>query len=174
MRRARSGFTLLEVLAAVAILGVLYTVLMGVAMQGRQAEGLSRRRLEASLIADRQMAELELQMNGGTIPAIGEEEFDADPYRILLRVDPFELLIPGLEDERGELSPILSELTADGTSPLRVIQVIVSWLEAGVEHRVIRTTYGFDGTTLDPTQLPQQAPPGGQQTPPGGREEEAG
>ena len=38
-RRIDTGFTLLEVLAAVAILGIWFTVLANVAIQGLRAEG---------------------------------------------------------------------------------------------------------------------------------------
>ena len=37
MKRSETGFTLLEVLAAVALLGILYTTLAGVAIQGLRA-----------------------------------------------------------------------------------------------------------------------------------------
>lgn len=153
--RAAPGFTLLEVLAAVAILGVLYTVLMGVAIQGRMAEGMSRRRLEASLIADRQLAELEMQIDAGAVPELGESELDADPYTVLQRVEPFDLMIEGTENERGLLEPVLTGLTLDGASPLRQVEVIVSWIEGGQEHRVVRTSYAFATTALDANLLTQ-------------------
>jgi len=60
-RRGR-GFTLLEVLAAVAILAVWFILIAGTAMQGLRAEGISRRRLEAAMIADQAMAELRQQV----------------------------------------------------------------------------------------------------------------
>ena len=55
--RPRSGrrlqaFTMLEVLAAVSVLAIVYLVLANVAIEGLRAEGESMRRLEASLIAD--------------------------------------------------------------------------------------------------------------------------
>ena len=62
------GFTLLEVLAAVAILGILYVVLADVAMQGLLSEGRSRRRLEASLLADQALSDIEIEMASGGPP----------------------------------------------------------------------------------------------------------
>ena len=41
--RPPAGFTLIEVLGAVAVLAILYTVLAGVAIQAFRAEGESRR-----------------------------------------------------------------------------------------------------------------------------------
>ena len=55
---ARGGFTLIEVLAAVALLGILYAVLARVAIEGLRAEGDSERRLEASLLADERVNDL--------------------------------------------------------------------------------------------------------------------
>lgn len=158
MRRAERGFTLLEVLAAVAILGILYTTLVGVAMQGLQAEGTSRRRLEASLIADRQLAELDLQLDTGVVPPIGEEDTEQGDFRITLSVEPFDLVLPGLEDERGQNAPLLSDVTADKTTPLRVIRIVVSWPEGDVEQQVVRTTFGFDASTVDLNALAPQTP----------------
>jgi prepilin-type N-terminal cleavage/methylation domain-containing protein len=52
-RPAQNGFTLLEVLAAVAILSIWFIVIAGTSVQGLRAEGESRRRLEAGQMADR-------------------------------------------------------------------------------------------------------------------------
>ncbi len=60
--RSTPAFTLLEVLAAVAILGIVYVVLADVAMQGLFAEGRAKRRLEASLKADLHLSELEVEI----------------------------------------------------------------------------------------------------------------
>lgn len=161
MRRAERAFTLLEALAAVAILGVLYTMLIGVAMQGLRAEGTSKRRLEASLIADRELAELELQLDVGVVPPIGEEEVEAGDFRVRVAVRPFDLLLPELATPSGQPSPLLADLTSDRSSPLRVIEVRVAWLEADVEYEIVRSTFGFDANALDPSLLPElQSPPG--------------
>ena len=52
MRRSDPGFTLLEVMAAVAVVAIVFTTLARVANQGMQSQGISKRRLEASLLAD--------------------------------------------------------------------------------------------------------------------------
>ena len=77
MPRASSrqhAFTLLEVLAAVAILALVYTVLARVGIQGFRAEGGADRRLRASLLADDTVAEIEGQIEMGSTPTIGEKE----------------------------------------------------------------------------------------------------
>ena len=62
MRISDGGFTLIEVLGAVAILAILYTTLATVAIRGLRSEGESRRMLEASLLADWQLSEFELEL----------------------------------------------------------------------------------------------------------------
>ena len=57
MKRPTDGFTLLEVLAAVAILGIWFVVLASVGIQGLRAEGTNERRIRASLLADTILSE---------------------------------------------------------------------------------------------------------------------
>ena len=70
---ASLGFTLIEVLGAVAVLAILYTVLASVAIQALRAEGESRRRMEASLLIGEHMAALEAAIALGGVPDVGEE-----------------------------------------------------------------------------------------------------
>jgi prepilin-type N-terminal cleavage/methylation domain-containing protein len=63
--RHRRGFSLIEVLGAVAILGIWYVILASLAMQGMRLTGESQRRLRASLIADRILADFELMAAQG-------------------------------------------------------------------------------------------------------------
>ena len=65
MSRAERGLTLLEVLAAVALLGILYTALAATTSQGIWNEFESRQRLEASLLADEVLARIELDLRAG-------------------------------------------------------------------------------------------------------------
>ncbi len=80
--RARAAFTLLEVLAAIALLGVVFTALSRSAAVGVLSEGHSRRLLEASLLADTQLAELQLAALSGEVPEIGVKESDVDDFVI--------------------------------------------------------------------------------------------
>lgn len=89
MRRG-DGFTLLEVMAAVLVLGLLYTVLADTAMRGLRSEGVSRRRTEASLLADDRLSQLELELALGQVPKTGEEEETVEPYHIGVRVEPWD------------------------------------------------------------------------------------
>ncbi|HEX5066967.1 MAG TPA: type II secretion system protein [Myxococcota bacterium] len=102
----RDAFTLLEVMAAVLILGLLYAVLAEAAIRGLRSEGVSRRKVEASLIADRFLADLEAQLALGQIPKSGQEEQEVDVYRVGINVQPFDPTpildaIEKVEKERG-------------------------------------------------------------------------
>jgi prepilin-type N-terminal cleavage/methylation domain-containing protein len=84
------GFTLLEVMAAVLVLGILYSVLANAAIRGLRSEGESKRRIEASLLADRALSDLEIQLSLGQIPEKGATEETFDPYVVSTTVVPFD------------------------------------------------------------------------------------
>ncbi len=146
----RQGLTLLEVMAAVAVLGLFYTVLADVAMQGLRAEGEASRRLAASLLADQALTELETALEDGTLPPLGRTQVEQEDFRISVEVASFEVPL------REEKTPARArEPEIPGTSlllpaargapgPLRRINVQVSWVEGPGERAVSRTTFAFD------------------------------
>jgi len=87
----QGGFTLLEVMAAVLILGIWFTVLAGAAIQGLRAEGEADRRLRAEMIADARMSDLEGAAQLGAIPPIGEDEAAEDDFQVHTRVAALDL-----------------------------------------------------------------------------------
>lgn len=144
-----SGFTLVEVMAAVALLGILFTVLASVAIRGLRAEGESKRRIDASLIADRQMTDIETEFVHGIVPPTGRSEFEEGEFRIAVEVTPFEFPAELLEvAERGEEErdavPSLLLPGGEAEAAVRTVEVTVSWFEGGDERSVVRTTYGLD------------------------------
>jgi prepilin-type N-terminal cleavage/methylation domain-containing protein len=151
-RRTETGFTLLEVLAAVAILGIWFVVLANVAIQGLRAEGENERRIRASLIADRFLTDLELGFDIGELPEETAEEFEEDEFVILVESLPLtglELAEGVAPPEEGEdlvelLEGDLSALAAD----LYTIQVTVRWTEGAADKTVRRTTYYWDSSAL--------------------------
>jgi len=159
MRRSRrdGGFTLFEVMAAVLVLGMLYSVLANSAMQGLHSEGETRRRLEASLIADRALADLELQLSLGELPPSGSAEEELDPYRIRVTVQPFDATVLRVPPEPGAAAPevtppadsLLAPPSSGNEGRLRRIDIQVSWPEASEERSVGRTTFAFDTTGLE-------------------------
>ena len=147
MKRASPGFTLLEVLAAVALLGIVYTVLAGSAVQGLRAEGISKRRLAASLLADERLAEIESQINVGIPLEMGTQESEQDAFRIVIEVRDFELPEEWAEiaaADAGQGPSIFTSANPRAPMLVRTIDLTVGWLEGADEHRVVRTTYAYD------------------------------
>jgi len=156
VRRSDAGFTLLEVLAAVALLGILYTTVAGVAIQGLRAEGIAQRKLEASLLADERLAQIELQIEEGALPGSGSDEEEQDIFLIETSVEPFEIPIPEPEEGEETMGSLLTPIPVGGSdAPVRRIEIRVSWLEGEDEYAVERITYGYDPLTLA-DQLPLQ------------------
>jgi prepilin-type N-terminal cleavage/methylation domain-containing protein len=148
--RARRGFTLLEVLGAVLVLGLLYSVLAEVAIQGLRAEGESRRRLEASLFADELLSEIEASLAAGQVPPLGVSLEEDEFYIIELEVSPVNtgaLLPPGVLGEEETLANLMGAQKDE--TPIREITLTISWPEGDRELSVQRTTLGLSPTEFD-------------------------
>jgi hypothetical protein len=150
---------LLEVLAAVAVLGIVFTMLASVTITGLSAEGTNLRRLRASLVADAALNELEVQMLSGVYPEESSQESEHDDFRIQVDVKP--LADAGFEAGEADLVGFLEERAPDVLPLLRVIEVRVSWLE-GEDHEltVRRTTCFFDETQWGETFPELEGPEG--------------
>jgi len=145
--RSRSGFTLFEVMAAVLILGLMYTVLAQSAIEGVRSEGVSRRRMEASLLADERLSEIETAMQTGVPPAIGRTQEEVDDFEVRVDVVPFDATAYLGEDiEIAEGARGL--LDASGDAPLRLVDLRVVWLEIDREFEVRRTTFAYDNQLI--------------------------
>ena len=160
MASRERGFTLLEVLVAVALLGMVVTVLAGSAIQGMSYEGDASRRTRASLLADRALWQIEAALKLGAPPQPSHEESqEGEEFRILVDVQPLDLSQGGLgallapaPEEAGELRRRpRSARAADGAPvavpmPLYQVFVRVSWIEGLRELEVTRSTFAFDGS----------------------------
>jgi prepilin-type N-terminal cleavage/methylation domain-containing protein len=156
--RQRGGFTLLEVLAAVAILSIWYLVIANAAVQGLRAEGQSRRRLEAGLVADRRLAEVEAAAMTGQFPRGGTDLTGEDIYRVRTVVGPFAGLAAfgqGTEPLAAQVPagepiprPKMKQLLGAGAPALnkllKEVNVVVEWAEGSEEFSIERTTYLLD------------------------------
>ncbi len=151
----KRGFTLLEVLAAVALLGLMYTILGRVAIQGLRAEGESARRIEASLLADRVLSDLEIELAQGSVPPLGEREYEDGEWQVRVRVASFDLpFASATSAEDGSRGRLLPGTGAGTASPVRSIQVQVSWIEGAAERSVSRTTYALDLSEVEALEGP--------------------
>jgi hypothetical protein len=164
---AEAGLTLLEVLGAVALLAILYTALAGDAIEGLRSEGESRRRLEASLLADERLAEIELSLASGVVPPIGSAEAELEGFRVVTEVKPLELPPrPKPDAARGEPTSLAARRAAaqseerevpslfapprSGTAPaLLAIEIAVRWEEGVFERELRRATYALDSTAVE-------------------------
>lgn len=154
--RARRGFTLIEVLGAVAVMGVSYVLLATVALQSLRAIGESQRRIEASLLADERLAEIELAAEMGNLIELRDEEFEEEPFVIRIEVlDMAELYPPqGTVEQARDLIDLLAAEAAGPFAPhrdsnwllgyLREIHIRVAWQEGADEEVVTRTAFIYD------------------------------
>lgn len=158
MANRERGFTLLEVLVAVALLGLVVSVLAGSAIQGMSYEGDASRRTRASLLADRALWQIEAALKLGAPPQPSHEESqEGEEFRILVDVQPLDLSQGGLgallapaPEGPGAATPAPAP-TSDGAAapvlmPLYQVFVRVSWIEGLRELEVTRSTFAFDGS----------------------------
>lgn len=151
--RRATGMSLLEVLAAVALLGIVFTALSRSTALGVLTEGESRQLLEASLLADSELARIELALRAGELPEPGEFALEEDGF--VVSVEEFAWSPPDwLVEERALRAPedaAVSEVFGNGTdaSPgmLREIQVRVSWSDGIRDRSVERVTFALDRTS---------------------------
>jgi prepilin-type N-terminal cleavage/methylation domain-containing protein len=169
MRSAERGFTLLEVLAAVALLALAFAPLSGAHIQGLQHEGESLRRIQASLIADQLLAELEASIDAGEVPQPGKQDRSDGDFAIATEVAALDLEVP--DDDAATAAPgsaapqtglggkpanrlpdVLSASLLRGSgrtaSPIRRVTLRVTWTEGWGERSVTRTTYAFDAQAV--------------------------
>jgi len=154
-RAAKNGFTLIEVMAAVLVLGLLYTVLASSAMRGLRSEGIDRRRAAAEMIADRELTTIETALASGAPLEDGLLEREEEPYKVSSDVEPFDVLsllpAPLHAEIVRDTDPKAVSLLHDerGQSRVRRISVVVEWDEAGEPDHVERTTFAFDTSVLE-------------------------
>ena len=148
--RRRGAFTLLEVLAAVAVLGLTVAMLARGAIQGLRYEGEASRRLAASLLADRLLFEVESTLALGALPELGRQEREeGDEFRLALEVAPLDPAALGLA---GLFSGPPGRPGGPPPAPppeapkLLLVSVVVAWTEGLVEQTVTRTTFAYDAT----------------------------
>jgi prepilin-type N-terminal cleavage/methylation domain-containing protein len=153
-RSEERGFTLIEVMGAVLVLGLVFTWLASVAMIGLRSEGTDRRRANAQLLADLELSTIEASVTAGEMPKDGSNERDEEPFRVLVEVAPTDVLglLPAslAKDIAANSDPRAPSLLHDerGESRVRRVSVVVQWDEAGEPAQVERTTFAYDKSEL--------------------------
>ena len=162
--RAARAFTLLEVMAAVAMFGLVYVLIARAAIDGLGVEGDAQRRLRASLLADRALAEIEAGVRAGVTPRLGRSEFEEGDYAVSLDVDPLDPAALGLEtlltpppegsaltpSGRSSIPSLFARTPRGGSPPLLTVQLRVTWAEGATTQQVTRTTFLFDPLAAAP------------------------
>lgn len=164
----RAGFTLLEVLAAVAVLGLVYSVLATSAIQGMRQEGDAGHRLRASLLADQRITEIEAQVALGQTPELGETEDEEEEFLVRTEVRPLDLEVGDTKASKrakdrleravgarpkggqGEAGTLLHPAGGSKQPLLRRIDLAVVWTDGASEQSVRRTTFGLDAVAAAP------------------------
>jgi prepilin-type N-terminal cleavage/methylation domain-containing protein len=161
-KSSERGFTLIEVMGAVLVLGLLFTWLASVAMVGLRSEGTDRRRADAELVADLELSTIEASVTAGQMPKDGRIERDEEPFRVLVEVAPTDVIrmLPAslAKDIAQTTDPRAPSLLHDerGESRMRRVSVVVEWEEAGEPAQVERTTFAYDKTALAEFFPPEQ------------------
>ena len=152
-RKRDAGFSLLEVLGAIAILGIWFAIISEIAMLGLRNEGRSHRAMLASLVADEVLAEMEIAMLTGQWPEISTDEQERDGYTVRTDVQPYDLQLPPPETGRradaaanqgGSPFTHLGGSSANADSPLLSVKIEVVWFEGSGEDSVTRETFAVD------------------------------
>jgi Tfp pilus assembly protein PilV len=147
--RGERGLTLLEVLAAAMIFALVMTVLISTSSTAVHNVGVSARRLEANLVADELLADLEIQMKQGIAPVIEENETTRDQYAI--RVFRTEIVQDQTSADSGgtqfSVASMLGAELPEVAKHLKQYDIEVSWFEQNGPQRVTRTTFAFDWQT---------------------------
>lgn len=157
-RPRRGGFTLLEVLAAVVVVGLTFALLARWNIEGLRAESRAEWRLQASLVADRVLAEMEAAHLAGTPPQVGEQRRTVDGFEVLVDVQPLSLALADVPPEIAASHPETTTpppgptlLAAPGSgqvTPLRQVHVSVRWNDGIADNEVVRDTFAFDEASV--------------------------
>jgi hypothetical protein len=144
------------VLAAVVILAIWYVVIANAAIRGLGREGESLRFMEAAMLADNVLAEIEASTVDGTAPEHSQDTREEEPYTVTIKIAG----LGGGGAGGFGARPLAPDSVTDGPPPdlaklvssempgiaahLRTITVKVHWNEGEHERTVTRVTHAFD------------------------------
>lgn len=163
--RDARGFTLIEVMAAVFMLGLFVTAISQLLTQAARNEGHARLQARAAALADAEIAKIEEGVVRGAALPLGSSESGDSPWRVVSEVRAFDVaaLAPaaGPEAARAQAASAswLSSPSAREQPPLLEITVRVSWegaavdAETGEPFAIRRRTFVLNPSALE--QLPK-------------------
>lgn len=136
----RNGFTLIEIVVALAILSLALPTLLRAFTEAAKGQALAENRTTALYLLKFRMAAIEAE----GYPDIGEEEGEFG------------------EDSRFRWRSDVQDVESEEIEGIRLVTVTVTWQERGEERLISTSTYLAD------RQMPQQQTQGGQQGQGGG------
>ena len=159
------GFTLIEVMAAVFILGLFVAAISQLLMQAQRNEGDARRRARAASLADQLLAGIEEGIARGAAPPLGTQEKRADDLLATTTVAAFDVaaLSPGGAEGKAPGPNLRDQAAAAGwiegpstkaVPPVLEIAVRVSW-DGAPQDADTQQAYGIQRRTfaLNPAAL---------------------
>lgn len=149
------GFTLLEVLGAVAVVGLVFTVLATGAIRSLRAEGVNQRRMRAALLADQTLFDIETGLASGAFPELGETETESEEFLIRTEILPWDAYLEAQSDALPDGVALTDDAVSNGLAlvtrdapglveMLATVRITVSWIEGVDEYSVVRTTFALD------------------------------
>ena len=137
--RAKDGFTLLEVMVAVAILAISLSVLLTFQGNTLLVSGRQEYISIATMLARQKMVEVELDLEKGMLkgefPDEKAEEAEFDPpfedYRWKMSIKKVELPAPMVGEEGSVQDMIGKQLSQEIAKTVRELRVEISWEELG-------------------------------------------
>lgn len=149
-RASTQGLTLLEVLAAVVVVGITYGVFFQAGGEMLRREGENKRRIQATLLADRALAEIETELDRGLVPRTGLSESSEGIFDLEIETAPTPIELAAhergtpLAGTKPDSNTLLGSPSRPGSSALRRIDIRVRWIEGISERQIQRTTFAFD------------------------------
>ena len=128
-RREAGGFTLLEVMVAVAVISMSFVALLGAQSQSLSMASLSRFETAAALLARQKLAELELSGYESLSSGSGQFDDEFSEYRWRAEVKELDDDETGIKDSRGLLKLLELTVSRDESESLTVRTLVMAKIE---------------------------------------------
>ena len=145
----KTGFTLLEIMVAVAILSISLVALLSFQGNTLLTSGRAERVTEATMLARMKMSEIELdldkQMKRGEFPDEKSEEGNFDnpfaAYKWKMSIRRINLPAPVMGDEGSVENMVGRQLTEEIGKTVREVRLEILWEEIGEEQTIDVVTH---------------------------------
>lgn len=147
---APNGFTLLEVMVALAIFGVAIMEIVSFQSRGQILNNRARRLTEATMLARQKMVEYQLKLEQdilrGAFPEEGAEEGEFDkPYEMFkYKIEFKKVEIPAPPAPEGGadmVTTMMGTISKQISAAVRELKLVVSWNEMDKEKNITVTTH---------------------------------